>query len=70
MLDIIDNCSAGDKISVTVVTKTGAEKSFEAALKANIGESSYSTDINAGTSGSSGSDSSSGGGTFNFPFGE
>ena len=70
VLDIIDNCSAGDKISVTVVTKTGAEKSFEAALKANIGESSYSTDINAGTSGSSGSDSSSGGGTFNFPFGE
>lgn len=73
VLDIIDNCSAGDKISVTVVTKSGAEKNFEAALKANIGESSYSTDINAATSGSSGnssSDSSSGGGTFNFPFGE
>lgn len=70
VLDIIDNSSAGDKISVTVITKSGAEKNFEATLKANIGESSYSTDIKAGSSGNSSSESSSDGGTFNFPFGE
>lgn len=68
VLDIIDNCSAGDKITVTVITKSGAEKSFEAALKANIGESSYSTEINSDNTSSD--NSSSSGGTFNFPFGQ
>lgn len=68
VLDIIDNCSAGDKITVTVITKSGSEKSFEAALKANIGESSYSTEINSDNTSSD--NSSSSGGTFNFPFGQ
>ena len=68
VLDIIEDCSAGDKISVTVVTKAGAEKTFDAVLKANTSESSYSTKA---PSNSSENDSSSGsGGTFNFPFGE
>ena len=68
VLDIIEDCSAGDKISVTVVTKAGAEKTFDAVLKANTSESSYSTKA---PSSSSENDSSSGsGGTFNFPFGE
>ncbi len=68
VLDIIDNCSAGDKITVTVITKAGAEKSFHAVLKANIGESSYSTEINSDNTSSD--NSSSSGGTFNFPFGQ
>lgn len=68
VLDIIDNCSAGDKITVTVITKAGAEKSFDAVLKANIGESSYSTEINSDNTSSD--NSSSSGGTFNFPFGQ
>lgn len=68
VLDIIDNCSAGDKITVTVITKAGAEKSFDAVLKANIGESSYSTEINSDNNSSD--NSSSSGGTFNFPFGQ
>ena len=68
VLDIIEDCSAGDKISVTVVTKAGAEKTFDAVLKANTSESSYSTKA---PSSSSEKDNSSGSGrTFNFPFGE
>lgn len=64
VLDIIEESSAGDKVSVTVVSKTGKESTFDITLKANTGESSYSSEIN--------SDSSSGnsGGTFDFPFGE
>ena len=64
VLDIIEESSAGDKVSVTVVSKTGRESTFDITLKANTSESSYSSEIN--------SDSSSGGsgGTFNFPFGE
>ena len=64
VLDVIEDSSAGDKVSVTVVSKTGKESTFDITLKANTGESSYSSEIN--------SDSSSGnsGGTFDFPFGE
>lgn len=68
VLDIIEECSAGDKISVKVVTKAGAEKSFDAVLKANTSESSYST--KAPSSNSESGNSSDSGGTFNFPFGE
>lgn len=67
VLDIIENCKAGDKITVTVITTDNEEKTFEAELKANIGESSYTTQSSKNNS----SDSpSSGGGTFDFPFGE
>lgn len=72
VLDIIEDCSAGDSIKVTVVTENGSEKTFEAELKANTGESSYSTEIKSnGNQGGNGQDSgNSGGGTFDFPFGE
>lgn len=66
VLDIIEDSSAGDKVSVTVITKTGRESVFDVTLKANTGESSYSSEIDSG----SGSSSGSSGGTFNFPFGE
>ena len=69
VLDIIEESSAGDKISVTVFTKKGNEVTLDAVLKANVGESSYSSVIN---SAENNDDNSSGGsgGTFNFPFGE
>ena len=41
VLDIIENSRAGDKITVTVKTKDGKDKTVEAVLKANVGESSY-----------------------------
>lgn len=65
VLDIIEKCSAGDKISVTIVTASGEQKTVEAVLKANIGESSYTTEAipDAESGGNSG-------GTFDFPFGE
>lgn len=69
VLDIIEESSAGDKISVTVFTKKGNEVTLDAVLKANVGESSYTTEINS-SEGSDNDSSSSSGGTFNFPFGE
>ena len=67
VLDIIEESSAGDKISVTVLTGNGKEITLEVVLKANTGESSYSSEITLPNN----SDSSEGsGGTFNFPFGE
>lgn len=64
VLDIIEQSSAGDTITVTVVSN-GATKTLKAVLKANVSESSYS-EIETNNS----SPSSSGGGSFNFPFGE
>ena len=69
VLDIIEESSAGDKISVTVFTKKGIEITLEAVLKANVGESSYSAVINSAEN-KDGNSSESSGGTFNFPFGE
>lgn len=65
ILDIIETCYAGDTISVTVVTTDGEELEYNAVLKANIGESSYSKEIIS-------EDSQEGdfNGTFDFPFGE
>lgn len=65
VLDIIEKCSAGDTITVTIITKSGEEKTVKAVLKANIGESSYTKDPITKDE-----NSSSGGGTFDFPFGE
>lgn len=67
VLDIIEESSAGDKISVTLLTKKGNETTLEAVLKANTGESSYSSEI---TLPNNSDNSNSSGGTFNFPFGE
>ena len=68
ILDIIENSKAGDKISITVVSKNGRATDYDVVLKANIGESSYTTEKIPDTS--SEESSSSNGGTFDFPFGE
>ncbi len=65
VLDIIEKCSAGDTITVTIITSTEETKTIKAVLKANIGESSYVT----GKITQSEKDEASGG-TFDFPFGE
>ena len=46
VLDIIEKCRAGDKITVTVITEKGDSKILKATLKANVSESSYQSDIN------------------------
>ena len=43
VLDIIENCRAGDKIQITFVTEKGQTKELEVKLSANIGQSSYTT---------------------------
>lgn len=63
VLDIIEEASAGDTITVTIITSKGAEKTVDAVLKANIGESSYSKSAIK-------EENSSGGGVFDFPEGE
>lgn len=67
VLDIIEQKRAGDKITVTVITAKGAEKTVQAVLKANVSESSYT--IN-GSNIEGGNSSQGNGGTFDFPFGE
>jgi len=62
VLDIIEQCRAGDTITVTVITSNGKTKTFNAELKANVGQSSYTTKNN--------SQNSSNDGTFEFPIGE
>lgn len=68
VLDIIEQCSAGDTITVTVITQKGGTQTFTAKLKANPGESSYTTNATSGNNQSGSSNSQ--GGTFDFPFGE
>lgn len=63
VLDTIDDCKAGDKIVVTILLTNGTSKDFTVKLRANVGQSSYSENLNQ-------SDNSSSGGTFDFPFGE
>lgn len=67
VLDIIENSVAGDKVSLTVVTSGGKTATYDAVLKANIGESSYTTEYKQNNNSSDGNSS---GGTFDFPFGE
>ncbi len=64
VLDIIDNSTAGDKITITVITSSGKTETFTAELRANIGKSSYTT----GSSNTIPEEESNG--TFNFPSGE
>ncbi len=68
VLDIIEDCKAGDTISLTVLLKNGSEADFDVKLRANISESSYSTVI--GNREELEENSESGGGIFDFPFGE
>ena len=60
MLDVIEESKAGDKIKLTILNSSGVSKEYEVTLRANVGESSYSTKEN----------NSSNGGTFDFPSGE
>ncbi len=65
VLDIIEGCSAGDTVTITVVDTKNATKTYTVKLSANIGESSYTTQENNTQSSQEFS-----GGTFDFPFGE
>ncbi len=72
MLDVIEDSYASDKITLTIVDKNSGEaKEYKVKLKANIGESSYSSQKSQ-TNEIPGSDKSKDGegGTFNFPKGE
>ncbi len=60
VLDIIEQSSAGDKITLQVITASGSTKTYQAQLRANISESSYKTNESLPKND----------GTFNFPDGE
>ncbi len=62
VLDIIEQSSAGDTISVTIVTSSGTTKTVDAVLSANVGESSYVANQPKPETNQ--------GGTFDFPDGE
>jgi len=62
VLDIIEQCRAGDTITITVITSKGEKKVLKAKLIANIGQSSYTTEKNPSYGSSDG--------TFEFPIGE
>lgn len=71
VLDIIEDCKAGDTVSLTVMMSNGSEADFDVTLRANISESSYSSDIGSRKEPSEDSSSDgSGGGVFDFPYGE
>ncbi len=73
VLDIIEKSKAGDTVKVTVVSKDGKTKTYEAVLKANVGESSYTTkeqNDNETLPQLPENGGNEGGGAFNFPFGE
>ncbi len=63
VLNVIEDSKAGDRITLTILSKNGKQQDYNVVLKANIGESSY-------TENEIQNDNSSGGGTFDFPFGE
>ena len=69
VLDIIEASKAGEQITVTVLSNSGAQNEYTVKLGANVGESSFNIDETAGDN-SNENDSSEPGGTFDFPFGE
>lgn len=69
VLDIIEDCKAGDTISLTVLMKNETIVDFDVKLKANISDSSYSSVIGDRELPSASDDESSGG-IFDFPQGE
>lgn len=69
VLDIIEDCKAGDKISLTVLFSNGNTTDFDVTLRANTSDSSYSSVITNDREQETESDSAPGG-TFDFPFGE
>ncbi len=71
VLDVIEDCKAGDTISLTVLLSDGSEADFDVKLRANISESSYSSaDLEREDPTQDESSSGSNGGIFDFPYGE
>ncbi len=78
VLDIIEQKSAGDTVSITLVTSDRATKTFDVELKANVSESSYiesqsneqEPDILEPLPDKQEDESSGNEGIFSFPFGE
>lgn len=72
VLDVIEDCKAGDTISLTVLLKDGEEAEYNIKLRANIGESSYSAVVGDRENPANDEDKNqeSGGGRFDFPEGE
>lgn len=62
VLDVIEDCKAGDTVTLTVLLNSGATKDFSVKLKANVGQSSYSETLEESKESSNG--------TFDFPYGE
>ena len=68
VLDVIEDCKAGDTISLTVLFKNGNEADFDVKLRANISESSYSATITKDNENPNNQMPNDG--TFNFPDGD
>ena len=68
ILDVIEDCKAGDTISLTVLHKNNKTVDYSVKLRANTSDSSYSTALDDGNK--LPSDDKSSGGTFDFPYGE
>lgn len=69
VLDVIEDCKAGDTISLTVLKANGSTVDYDVKLRANTSDSSYSSTISDERNEQSQSGNSSGG-AFNFPSGE
>ena len=67
VLDAIEESRAGDKITLTIVSAGGASADYTVTLKANVGQSSYTTEKIPDDEKPSGDSS---GGSFDFPDGE
>lgn len=67
VLDVIEDCKAGDTVSLTVLLKNGNIADYDVTLRANISESSYSTTI---VEKETPDNEKPNGGTFDFPDGE
>lgn len=68
VLDVIEDCKAGDTVSLTILFSDGSQADYEVKLRANISESSYSSVITNDRENPSNPESS--GGAFDFPYGE
>ena len=71
VLDIIEDCKAGDTVSLTVMHANGNVVDYKVKLRANISESSYSSVLNDRKNPDKDNQSGgSSGGIFDFPYGE
>ena len=70
VLDVIEDCKAGDTISLTILLKNGNIVDYDVKLRANVSQSSYTDVITKREDPSTNSEGSSSGGIFDFPFGE